>query len=130
MKFNVIEGSYADFDSIKEDFVQDYLFSFDLSNNEIRIKYGLTHGEFEELSKIVKSEYGYSRRPKKQIKGKYYYRTSNGFIIMKRIGDAQQYLGFVPSEEIAKKCVELCKRASWNVTLCKHLIKHWREFCA
>jgi len=130
MNFKVIEGKYADVEAIKDDFVQDYLFSFEMSNPEIRDKYGLTWKEFKELSEEVKSEYGYSRRPKKTDNGKYYYKTTSGFIIQKRINGVSEYLGFVTSRELAEKCVELCKQASWNVSLCKHIIKHWRRYCA
>lgn len=130
MNFKVIEGEYADLDKIKEDFIQDYLFSFEMSNKEIRSKYGLTWKEFKEISEQVKAEYGYSRRPKKQMEGKYYYKTTSGFIIQKRINGESEYLGFVTSQELAEKCVELCKQVSWNVSLCKHIIKHWRKYCA
>ena len=128
MNFNVIEGEYADLDAIKEDFIQDYLLSFDMSNKEIRNKYGLTWKEFKELSEEVKSEFGYTRRPKKPMEGKYYYQTTSGFIIQKRINGESEYLGFVTSKELAEKCVELCKQVSWNVSECRHIIKHWRKY--
>lgn len=130
MNFNIIEGGYADLESIKEEFIQDYLFSFDMSNKEIRSKYDLTWKEFKELADEVKSEFGYNRRPKKPMDGKYYYQTPSGFIIQKRINGQCEYLGSVASRELAEKCVELCKKASWNITMCKHIIKHWRRYCA
>lgn len=126
----IIEGQYADIDKIKDDFVQDYIFSSELSNKEIRAKYGLTWKEFSELCESVKLEYGFSRRPKHGEKGRYYYKTKHGYIIAKRINNQNQYLGFVPTEEIAKKCVELCSKLCWEVEICKDMIKNWREHCA
>lgn len=121
----VIEGAYADVDKIRDDFVEDYL-GFELSNGEIRDKYALTWKEFRELSEEVKSEYGLSRRPKKPVEGKFYYKTDTGFIIQKRVDGVTTYFGHTPTEELAKKCVELCKKYRWNVDVCKDVIKSFK----
>lgn len=118
----VVEGAYADVDKIRDDFTRDYL-GFELSNGEIRDKYGLTWKEFRELSEEVKSDLGLSRRPKKPVKGKFYYKTDTGFIIQKRVDGVTTYFGHTSTEELAKKCVELCKKCGWKVDVCRNLIK-------
>lgn len=128
MKFNVIDGAYADFDSIHDDFVEDYVFSVELSNNEIRNKYNLTHGEFRELCNIVKKEHGLSRRNTLCKNAKYYYKCGCRFIIQKRINQIDTYFGSVPTEDIARKLVELCKNLEWNVDVCREICKNWREY--
>lgn len=126
MNWNIIEGAYADLDKIREDFIQDYLFSFELSNREIRDKYGLTWKEFKELSEEVKSDFGLSRRPRKQVKGKFYYKAAHGFIIQKRVDGVVTYFGHTSTEELAKKCVEICKKYRWDVDVCKDIIKSFK----
>ena len=121
----MVDGAYADFDKIRDDFTKDYL-DFELSNREIRDKYGLTWKEFKELSEEVKSDLGLSRRPKKPIEGKFYYKTPTGFLIQKRINGVPEYLGHVKTEEIARKCVELCKKCGWNLYDCKNIIKSFK----
>ncbi len=123
IRCRVVEGAYADVDKIRDDFTRDYL-GFDLSNHEIREKYGLTWKEFRELSEEVKSDLGLSRRPKKPVKGKFYYKTDTGFIIQKRVDGVTTYFGHTPTEELAKKCVELCKKHHWNIRICKDVIKN------
>lgn len=127
MNWNIIEGAYADLDKIRDDFIHDYLFSFELSNKEIRDKYGLTWKEFRELSEEVKSDFGLSRRPRKQVKGKFYYKTNTGFIIQKRVNGVTTYFGQAPTEELAKKCVELCKKHHWDINFCRGVIKHFKQ---
>ena len=123
MNYNIIEGAYAHFDEIREDFIQDYIFSFDLSNGEIRAKYGLTWNEFKEFCEKVKSEFGLSRRPRSTGDGKFYYKTNTGFIIQKRVNGITIYFGHAPTEELAKKCVEICKKYRWDVDVCRDIIK-------
>lgn len=130
MKFKVVEAKYVEWEKIHDEFTDDYLFS-DMSNNDIRIKYGMSHGEFRNCCNIVKAEKNISRRPFWKTRGegsKYYYHTKSGFQIRKRINDEDTYLGFVPTESVAKKIVELCKNASWNVDVCRHLVKFWWEY--
>lgn len=119
----VVEGAYADVDKIRDDFTRDYL-GFELSNGEIRDKYGLTWKEFRELSEEVKSDLGLSRRPKKPVEGKFYYKTDTGFIIQKRVDGVTTYFGHTSTEELAKKCVELCKKHHWNLEVCRDVIKN------
>ena len=117
MKFNLVESEYLDWDKIHDEFTDDYLFSC-LSNQDLRLKYNLTHRELRECINIVKSEQNISRRPFwKHREGtvKYYYKCDKGFQIRKRINGIDIYLGLVPSEDIAKKVVEKCIKLAWNV---------------
>jgi len=126
MNFNIVEGKYVDFDSIHDDFCNDYLFSNELDTVELRKKYGLTVKEFKEFSKQVKMEYGFSRRPRKQSNGQYYYKRKYGWAIQKNINGNVVYFGFVTSKDVAKKLVELCKEAGWNIPVCLDIVKNWR----
>ncbi|MBR3139865.1 MAG: hypothetical protein IKF11_03235 [Methanobrevibacter sp.] len=125
MNFNLIEGAYANFDSIHDDFCQDYLWSDELSNPEIRKKYELSARDFNELTNLVKKEFGVSRRNTR--KGRYYYKVNSGFVIQKTINCVTVYFGIVPSECIARKLVELCKKVGWNVDVCKDIVKNWKD---
>lgn len=123
MNFNIVDGKYADLDSIYNDFVEDYVFSTELKNNEIRVKYGLTHKEFKELSDMVKADYGLSRRPIKITGAKYYYEHKHGFHIQKTVDNVINYIGFVPTEDLAIEVVEKCKNASWDVDVCRNILR-------
>ena len=125
MNFNILEGCYADLESIHDDFCNDYLWSNELSNYEIRKKYNLTASEFREFSMFVKKEYGFNRRPKR---GNYYYPTPHGFFIQRTINCAVVYFGFVPRESVAKKMVELCEKHRWNVDVCRDIVKNWKDY--
>jgi len=125
MNFNLIEGAYANFDSIHDDFCQDYLWSDELSNPEIRKKYELSARDFNELTNLVKKEFGVSRRNTR--KGRYYYKVNSGFVIQKTINCVTVYFGIVPSECIARKLVELCKKMEWRVDVCRDIVKNWKD---
>lgn len=125
MNFNLVEGAYADFDSIHDAFCEDYLWSDELSNPEIRRKYGLSARDFHELTNLVKQEFGVSRRNTR--KGRYYYKVDSGFVIQKTIDCVSVYFGIVPSESIARKIVEMCKKVEWKVDVCRDIVKNWRE---
>lgn len=127
MNFRIIEGDYADLDSIHDEFCEDYLWSTELSNVEIRKKYGLTVGEFEEFCRIVKKEFGFTRRPKKG-KGKYYYRRKYGWAIQKKLASGFTYFGHVPTEEIAKQVVKLCIACNWDLNTCFEVVHNWRYY--
>lgn len=121
MNFRVIEGSYADVDSIYDDFEYDYLYSNHKANS-LRGKYGLTHKEFKELCDTVKKNHGLSRRPRVDTKdAKYYYRSGHGWVIQKKVRGNTFYLGRVHSEELACRIVKLCKKARWNIDVCKQI---------
>lgn len=123
--FNLIEGEYVDVESIYSDFKDDYLFT-DVLNKDLRLQYGLSHKDFWDLARKVKKECGLNKRPRTE--GKYYYPVKSGFIIQKRYGLKNVYLGFVLSEEVAIKMVELCKNHNWNVDVCRDIIRNWREY--
>ena len=106
------------FDDIKPEFTQDYLHS-SMKNEEIRLKYDLSHGEFKSLAKQVKSEAGLSHRNDTKHKGRYYYPYSHGFIIQKRIDGRNIYFGSVGTLELAKKAVEVCEKLHWKVQECR-----------
>ena len=130
MNFELIESKYVDWNKIHEDFSDDFLFS-SLSNEEIRIKYDMTHKEFKEFTNIVKSENNITRRPYWKLRNNkgvnYYYKCKCGFQIRKRIGGQDVYLGIVPSELDARKIVQLCINASWNIEVCKKIIDNWKK---
>ena len=130
MKFRLIESDYINWEEIHDEFTDDYLFS-DLSNQEIRLKYDMTHGDFKECCQLVKEENNISRRPFwKHRKGncKYYYPTHNGYQIRKIVQGKDTYFGFVPSERIAQILVKLCILASWDIPVCKDLCDNWRDY--
>ena len=125
--FKIIEGEYSDYESIHDDFVEDYIMNTELSNKDIRAKYKLSYPEFLEISQRVKEEYGLKRRPTTRWNnGRYYYKVKGQYKIEKRVGDDYTYLGHVPTEALAIKLVEKCKELKWNVPKCKALIKNWR----
>lgn len=127
MNFRIIEGVYADLDSIHDEFCKDYLWSTELSNVEIRKKYGLTVSEFEEFAGIVKKEFGFSRRPHGNY-GKYYYKRNNGWAIQKKLNGVFVYFGYVQSENVAKKLVEMCVACNWDLDSCFEFVKNWRKY--
>lgn len=126
MNFNLVEGAYADFEEIHDDFCEDYLWSDELSNPEIRRKYGLSARDFTELTNLVKEEFGVSRRNTR--KGRYYYKVKSGFVIQKTIDCVTVYFGIVPSESIARKIVELCKKYNWQISICKGVVKNYTQY--
>lgn len=127
MNFKITDGSYIDMDSIRNDFIQDYIFSTELKNQEIRIKYNLSHKEFKELSDSVKEEFGLNRRPIRINNSKYYYPCGYGFIIQKTINCVSYYLGFVTSEQEAIEIVEKCKKVSWNIGECRQIVEGYKH---
>ena len=128
MNFNLIENHTVDFNEIHDSFCDDYLWSNELSNVEIRKKYDLTVREFKELSGIVKKEFGFKRRPNyRKGKGKYYYRHEYGYSIQKQVKDKFVYLGFVSTEAAAIEVVELCKKVGWDIGESKHIIKTYKQ---
>jgi beta-lactamase superfamily II metal-dependent hydrolase len=104
MKFKIVENKRVNFDDIIEDFSHDYLCT-DMKNNEIRVKYGLTYGEFRTLSEMVKSKVNLNHRNGRQNKGKFYYKYAHGFSIQKRVNGENIYFGSVSTEEMAKQAV-------------------------
>jgi len=128
MNFTIVDGVYADLENIRDDFCNDYLYSNELSNVEIRKKYGLTVGEFNEFARTVKAEHGLSRRPR-LINGspKYYYKHKYGFAIQKHIKDKYVYFGIVPTKRIAETVVEMCIQASWDIPTCLDIVRNYRE---
>lgn len=127
MKFNLIEGAYADLDSIHDEFCEDYLWSTELTNVEIRKKYGLTVKEFNEFAETVKKEFGISCRPRKDS-GRYYYKRPFSWFIQKKIDGVLVYFGSVPTEEIAKQVVELCIACNWDLNTCFEFVHNWRYY--
>lgn len=130
MNFNVIENSYVDWETIHDEFEHDYL-NTTLSNEEIRLKYHMTHGEFKEYRDIIKKENNLSKRPfwkSREGTNKYFYKVHSGYIIMKRIKGTQIYFGYVPSATIAEIIVKKCEAARWNVPICKEIVHNWRKY--
>lgn len=128
MKFTVVDGEYADVSSIYDDFVKDYIYSTELKNTELRLKYGLSHKEFKDLCDKVKMEHGINRRNTAWDSAKYYSKHVNGFVICKCINRSTVYIGIVPTEDLAIKLVEICKKLSWDVNKCKHIVKNYKEY--
>ena len=127
MKFNIHDGVYIDFEDIHDSFVEDYMFSSELSNKEIQCKYGMTNNEFRNFAREIREEFGVNRRPVER-NGKYCYLLNGRWIIQKRIDDTNVYFGVVPSESIALKLVELCKNLQWNIDDCMNIVHNWREY--
>ena len=130
MNFKVIENSYVDWETIEEDFTTKYLFS-SIKNNDLRMEYNMTHREFQDCCNMVNQTYGLSRRPfwkHRQGSCKYFYKVKNGFIIMKRISGENVYFGFTNSLSVAKELVELCKKASWDIDVCKKICKGHQHY--
>ena len=121
MNFNLIEGQYADLESIHDEFCEDYLWSNELNNTQIRVKYGLTVNEFNYFCETVKKEYGFSKRPKNSVNAKHYYHNGQGWSIQKRMNQRNYCFGTFTRKETAKKAVELYKRLNWNVEKCRKL---------
>ena len=125
--FKIIDGKYPDYESIHDDFVEDYIMNTELSNKEIRAKYGLGYSDFLEVSKRVREEYGLKRRPSSRWNsGRYYYKMKGHYKISRKIKGKEVYLGHVPTEELAIKMVKLCEENDWNIERCRALIKNWR----
>ncbi len=120
VNFNLVEGSYRS-SSIYDDFATDYL-KTNVPNKDLRVKYDLSHKEFWDLAREVREDYGLKKRPVHYIP-RYYYRVKRGYIIQKRYGLEMVYLGFVQTEDMAKKMVELCKNASWHIDECRRIIR-------
>lgn len=130
MNFNIVEGMVVNFDDIYEDFVQDYIFSTELKNKEIRRKYGLSYSEFKELSDKAKEDYDLKRRPiNLMVDSKHYYACNKGFIIQKTIDNNSNYIGWVKSEDVAIEIVERCKQVSWDISACKKIVKELKKTC-
>ena len=127
MNFIIVEGKHADLESIHDDFCNDYLWSNELSNKEIRKKYDLTVREFSEMIKKVKAEHGLVRRPRKKIRGKYYFKHRNSWSIQKWKNGKMVHFGTVPTTEIAETVVDLCIEADWDIPVCKEIVQNWRE---
>ena len=125
MEFTIVEGAYVDFDTIYDDFLNDYLTS-GIPNRQLQKKYGLTKGEWAELTSLIKKREGLKRRPR-NFDGKYYYKNPRGFQILKRIGDITYNFGTVPTEEIAQKVVKKCKEAAWDIDKCHDIVHNWKE---
>lgn len=129
MNFRLVERQNADLETLYDDFVDDYIFGCELRNEEIRVKYNLTHREFKELADLAKKNNNLSRRQVKCRSAKYYYWKGNGYMIAKYISGEYTYLGFMnSSRENVEKIVELCKKASWDMAICKDIIKNWRQY--
>jgi hypothetical protein len=126
MNFNIVEGYSLDINSIYDDFEKDYL-TTTIPNPQLRVKYNLTHKEFRDLTRFIKQKNNLNKRPYLFPK-KYYYKIKYGFVIQKRVGYDNVYIGFVPAEDIAKKMVELCEKLSWDIPVCKEIVKNWCEY--
>ena len=116
--FRVVEDKRRSFDDIYDDFKEDYLNS-SMKNEEIRLKYQLTYGEFRLLAKQIKSEVNLSHRNRRDKKGKYYYKYHSGFSIQKRINGNTVYLGSVPTKEMAEEAIKICEKLNWQINKCK-----------
>ena len=125
MNFNVVDGCYVDIAHIYADFEKDYLTTA-IPNPELRVKYNLAHKQFRNLTRFIREKYDLRRRPRRA--GKYYYPVKNGFIIQKKVGYKDVYIGFVHSEEVAIKIVEMCINESWHIEVCRDIVKNWREY--
>lgn len=129
MNFNIVDGKRVDFNEIYDDFVEDYIFSTELSNLELRKKYGLTYSEFKELSEMAKAEHNIERRPIHIRGSKYYYKHRKGYSIYKTINGKGNHIAYVKSEKAAIEIVERCKKVSWDIPLCRQIAKELKRTC-
>ena len=128
--FEIVDGEYANYEEIHDDFVRDYIYSSELTNLQIRTKYKLSYPEFLEIAKRVREEYGIKRRPKAyqvpirnftkvvDYKGKEVFRIEKNGV----------YYGVAPSKKVAEKIVEKCHEADWDVPRCRAYCKNWKMF--
>ena len=125
MKFRIVEGVETDYDAIYDDFKEDYLHTSQ-SNKDIRRKFDLSQKDFAIMADRVKEDEGISYRP--IMNAKYYYRKGNRFVISKKFNNEVTYFGIVPTEEIAIRIVEVCKKHNWDIPKCKEIVKSWRDY--
>lgn len=128
MNFHVTERRCADLEEVYSLFEHDYLHS-DIYAKDLRYKYGLTWKEFREMCHTVKEAHGIIRRPRVDyLNAKYYYKHKSGWIIQRRINQVDTYFGIVPTRRVAVKVVELCKKAMWDIDVCREICKNWRSY--
>lgn len=119
MEFKIIENPV---DVIDEDkFEYDY-FNSPLTTRELRKEYGISVKKFKELGDKIKAKHGLSVRPSKYNQGKHYYPSKYGWTISIILDTKHNYLGHVPTEEMAKKAVKICKKLNWDIDKCKQAI--------
>lgn len=129
VEFNVIEStSVVITPELLERIEDDYLYS-DMSVQDIRQKYGLGIKEIHNITREIRKEKGLQRRPRYNYSDfKYYYKSGNNFDIRKHIDGKQINFGTIDgNEEDAKKIVEVCKAANWNIEKCFDIVENWRE---
>ena len=128
MNATVIEGAYVNWETVYPQFLKDYIYSTELTNNEIKNKYDLSISEFKDLADYAKKDCGLSRRPVAQNDGRYYYKQGDSWIICKFMNSVLVYFGRVPEEWIAIQIVEICKNECWNVDKCKNIVQNWKDY--
>ena len=126
MKFHLVEKERADIDAIYSSFENEYLHT-KIPNKELRVKYKLTHREFQDLTREIKAKYGLKKRHH-HGEPSYIYKCKNGYFIQKNINGKDRYLVRVPHLAVAKILVEKCKAVDWDYEQCKEICSKWREY--
>lgn len=125
MNFNIIHRKAIILDEIYDDVKDDYCNS-NLTNDEIRKKYDLSYCDLRDISRQIKKELNIHRRP--TLGAKNYYEVSYGFCIQKKINGETIHFGTVPTENVAKKMVEHCRKELWDIDKCKEMVHNWRDY--
>ena len=125
MKFRVIDGEDKTFEDIYNDFEKEYLTSR-ITNDDLRRKYELSKKDFLNLTRLIKSNKGLSRRPRRT---KYYYSTHHGFTLAKKINGKVRYGGWIPISKkyLLQEAVQICEKLEWNSEKCKEAIKELKR---
>lgn len=134
--FKIVENSHGrDLSHLRDDFEMDYICS-GLSVNSLIRKYGLSRNEYYELAREVREKYNISSKPRAGINkdltdvrvGKNYKKCRYGYQIHKTLNQTRNYIGTVPSEEIAKKMIDVCEEIGWDIPKCKQIVRNWSDY--
>lgn len=124
MNFTIVDGYTDTFDEIYTDFERDYL-TTSITCDELRRKYDLSKKKFSKLTRMIKQDKNLAKRP---VSSKNYYRHCDGaYIISKKIDGKVVYFGRVSTEELAKRCVEICNMLEWDLDICRSVIWEMKQ---
>ena len=121
MNFRVVDGKYSDetkFDSFEKDYLNP-----NITSTELKDKYGLSKGIFNQWRNIVREKHGLKRKP---VPAKYYVEDKSAYVIRKLINRKTTYIGRIPKEkglQGVNTAIECCKELDWNVDECRKTIK-------
>ena len=99
-------------------------------------KYGLSRNEYYDLAREVREKHNISSKPRAGINkdltdvrvGKNYKKCRYGYQIHKTLNQTRNYIGTVPTEEIAKKMIDVCDEIGWDIPKCKQIVRNWSDY--